>query len=114
MLGTQHPKHWKVTTIRATAVTLITQPFLFQDWVAIDGFPMCDPCLDDEQDVDRMALAQTDSLDKINMVVEWVEDPTLPFDAVNPINHHSLYFTASKNIPANSRLCWFYPMVHQV
>lgn len=74
---------------------------------------MCDPCLDDEPDVDRMALAQTDCSENINMVLEWVADPNIPFDPVNPINHCALFLIACKFIPIRSKLCWYYPMVHQ-
>jgi hypothetical protein len=48
------------------------------------------------------------------MVCEWVEDPNIPFDPVNPINHCALFLIACKFIPARSKLCWYYPMVHQV
>ena len=75
---------------------------------------MCDPCLDNEDDVDRMALAQTDCPEKVNMKPKWVNDPNLPYDRINPINHCALFFMATKRIPANSKLCWYYPMVHQV
>jgi hypothetical protein len=85
-----------------------------QDWVAIDGYPMCDPCLDEEDDVDRMGLAQTDCPDHINMVLEWVDDPDLPFDPVNPINHCACFLIACGFIPIKSKLCWYYPMVHKV
>ena len=75
---------------------------------------MCDPCLDNEDDVDRMALAQTDCPEKVNMKPKWVNDPNIPYDRINPINHCALFFVATKRIPANSKLCWYYPMVHQV
>jgi Zn-finger protein len=48
------------------------------------------------------------------MNAKWVNDPNLPFDPINPINHCALFFTATKRIPAKSKLCWYYPMVHQV
>ena len=75
---------------------------------------MCDPCLDNEPDVDRMGLAQTGCPENINMELEWVPDPGLPFDPVNPINHCAAFFIATKTIPIRSKLCWYYPMVHKV
>jgi hypothetical protein len=61
-----------------------------------------------------MALAQTDCPKHINMKLKWINDPNIPYDSVNPINHCALFFVASKHISTNSKLCWHYPMVHQV
>ncbi len=80
--------------------------------MAIDGYPMCDPCLDDEDDVERMALAQCDSPASTNMIPVWVYDPDLPYDEVEKIKHCVCIMYATKFIPAGSRLSWYYPMVH--
>ena len=86
-----------------------------QDSVAIDGFPMCDSCLDDEFHVGRMALAQSDSAENCNMEPRWIPHPDLPYDPVDKIKHCACVLVSTKFIPAGTKLSWHYPMVqHQV
>jgi hypothetical protein len=75
---------------------------------------MCDSCLDDEEDVDRMALAQSDDSQGCNMTPLWVADPEWPPDPVDNIKHCACFLVAKEDIPANSKLSWYYPMVHKV
>ena len=75
---------------------------------------MCDCCLDDEDDVDRMALAQSEDSQGCNMTPVWVADPEWPPDPVNNIKNCACFLVANVDIPANSKLSWKYPIVHKV
>jgi hypothetical protein len=109
-LGVHHPKG-----LKGRSYTLAhLHPFytFLQDAVAIDGHPMCHACLDNEDDVDRMALAQSDSAENCNMEPRWIRDPDLPYDAVDKIKHCVCIMYSTKFIPAGSKLSWYYPMIH--
>ncbi len=66
--------------------------------VLIDGYPLCDPCFDDELWVGRGALANSGSPQESNMKLIWVEAPDLPPDPIDNLRNCEAILVARRRI----------------
>ena len=82
--------------------------------MVIDNWPLCDPCLDGVQGIQRFGMANSSSFTDANCEPIFIQAPDMPYDGVCIWSCMEMFFVCTKFIPAGGQFLWYYPMVEKV